>query len=94
MGRLKVEPSALEELRGLAPEPKRAVRAALDLLSEDPRGRGLEWKRLETSQTAEPIFRLRVGDYRVVYVVDGPVTRVVRIFHRREGYRWLDRLGF
>lgn len=94
MGRLTIDAAALALLRSLAPQPKRAVRAAIDLLQEDPRARGLDWKRLETAGTSEPLYRLRVGDYRVVYHIGEATTRVIRIFHRREGYRWLQRLGY
>ena len=32
-------------------------------------------------------FRLRVGDYRVLFVLDGKLIDVRRILHRREAYR-------
>jgi mRNA-degrading endonuclease RelE of RelBE toxin-antitoxin system len=32
-------------------------------------------------------FRLRVGDYRVVYRIEGCRVVVVRVAHRREAYR-------
>ena len=87
-------PGCVEILASLPPAPKRLMRAALDALAEDPRPHGFDWKRLETAETSEPAYRLRVGDYRVVYVVRGAQTRVVRIFHRREGYRWMQRMGY
>ncbi len=31
-----------------------------------------------------PVYRLRVGDYRVIYVVEDDVVDVVRIVHRSE----------
>lgn len=91
---LTYEPSCVQYLRTLPPAPKKAIRAALDLLDEDPRPRGLDWKRLETSTGSDLVYRLRVGDYRVVYVLRGAHTHVAKIFHRNEGYRWLERLGF
>ncbi len=91
---LTYEPGCVAFLQTLAPEPKRAVRAALDVLDRDPRPRGLDWKRLETSTAKHLLYRLRVGDYRVAYLLRGKETRVVHIFHRREGYRWMERLGY
>jgi len=35
-------------------------------------------------------FRLRVGDWRLVYVVMGEEVRVTEIFPRGRGYRWLE----
>ncbi|MBI1952556.1 MAG: type II toxin-antitoxin system RelE/ParE family toxin [Candidatus Omnitrophica bacterium] len=32
-------------------------------------------------------FRLRVGDYRVIYRIEGSCVVVVRVAHRREAYR-------
>lgn len=39
--------------------------------------------------TEEDLYRLRVGDYRIVYLVDDGSQRVVisRVAHRREVYR-------
>jgi mRNA-degrading endonuclease RelE of RelBE toxin-antitoxin system len=90
---LRYEPEAAAAIATLGPAAKREVRAAIDRLAEDPRPRGLDWKRLETAQTNGPVFRLRIGDYRVVYVVEGGHTRIMRVFHRREGYDWMHRLG-
>lgn len=94
MGRLTIEPEALAALRTLPPEPKKAVRQAIDALGTDPRPNGLDWKKLETSQSTDLVYRLRVGSYRVAYVLRGDAVHVVRVFHRNEGYRWLERLGF
>jgi len=35
-------------------------------------------------------YRLRVGDFRAVYVVDRDEVRVTEIFRRGRGYRWLE----
>jgi mRNA interferase RelE/StbE len=34
-----------------------------------------------------PVFRLRVGDYRVRFRQDEETIRIVRVLHRREAYR-------
>jgi mRNA interferase RelE/StbE len=34
-----------------------------------------------------PEYRLRVGDYRVRFELDGETMRVLRVRHRREAYR-------
>jgi mRNA interferase RelE/StbE len=34
-----------------------------------------------------PEFRLRVGDYRVLFEVEGETVVIYRILHRREAYR-------
>ena len=35
-------------------------------------------------------YRLRVGDFRAVYVVNRDEVRVTEIFRRGRGYRWLE----
>ena len=32
-------------------------------------------------------YRLRVGDYRVIYRIEGTIVLVVRVAHRREAYQ-------
>ncbi len=34
-----------------------------------------------------PEFRLRVGDYRLLFHEDGDTVRIVSVKHRREAYR-------
>lgn len=35
-------------------------------------------------------FRLRVGEYRVMFTVEGKRVLVVKILHRRVAYHWVD----
>ena len=60
------------------------IRAAIDLLAENPRAPGC------VALQGEPgVFRVRVGDFRILYeVLDGLLlVQVVRLGHRREVYR-------
>jgi len=60
------------------------IRAAIDLLAENPRPPGC------VALQGEPgVFRVRVGDFRILYeVLDGLLmVQVVRLGHRREVYR-------
>jgi mRNA interferase RelE/StbE len=70
----------------LTPELRRRVREAL--LEFATLGRG-DLKRLRGTRGREDLFRLRVGDYRVVFAVSAREIRVTRIIHRGEGYDWL-----
>ena len=51
-------------LQGLPPEPRGRVRRALKALAQD-RARALDLKPLR--RDLEGFYRLRVGDYRIVY---------------------------
>lgn len=69
------------------------MRRALRRLPDDPSGTstGLDVKRLQTPGDP-PAFRLRIGDWRACWLLRDDTIDVVRIFHRREGYGWLDRM--
>lgn len=81
--RIQVAPRALRQLRKLDPVARRRTQAAIELLAVEPRpraatklvGGGGEW-------------RVRTGDYRVVYEIQDEVllVLVVAIGHRREIY--------
>lgn len=76
---------ALRELRKLDKPLGRRILTAVTKLGVDPRPPGA---RALTGQPPGTI-RLRIGDYRVVYVVQDHLVliTVVRVAHRREAYR-------
>ena len=76
---------ALRELRKLDKPLARRVLTAVTKLGLDPRPPGVRALTGHPSGT----MRLRVGKYRVVYVLqdDLVVVTVVRVAHRREVYR-------
>ncbi|NQX29864.1 type II toxin-antitoxin system RelE/ParE family toxin [Microbacteriaceae bacterium VKM Ac-2854] len=82
--RIDVAPAAGRQLRKLDPQARRRVQAAIELLAEDPRPPTA--KMLVNSGGA---WRVRVGDYRIVYDVDDGllVVLVLSAGHRREIYR-------
>lgn len=88
---LKFAPEVQDFVRTLAPGPKKAIRKALEAIREDPRAPGHDVKVLR-KQGPHRYFRVRVGDYRIVYAPRGKVTYVWRIVHRSEGDEWIERL--
>lgn len=77
-----VSPSAARQLRKLEPAPRRRIQAVIETLAENPRPPGAI--RLVGSSD----WRVRTGDYRVVYSIDDGVlvVLVVAVGHRREIY--------
>jgi mRNA interferase RelE/StbE len=75
--------SAAKELKALPKWAKQAVAKALAGLEENPFPSG--FKKL---QGMKSIFRLRCGNYRVVYGVntDDGLVEVFRIRHRKDAY--------
>ena len=75
---------AAKALARLPRKEQQRVRLAIDLLAETPRPPGCVAFAGEARA-----YRVRVGDYRIVYEVfdDRLVVQVVRIGHRRDVYR-------
>ncbi len=80
---IEVVPSARKALARLPLPMRRRVQVAIDQLADNPFPAGV--KKLQ----GEDAYRIRVGDYRVIYEVQhGRLTiLVIRIGHRREVYR-------
>ena len=77
------KPSAEREFRNLPPHIQSRLARELASLIETPRPAGC--KKLK----ARPGYRIRVGDYRVIYAVDDParLVRVLAVANRRDVYR-------
>jgi mRNA interferase RelE/StbE len=81
---LEFTESAQRELRALDGQLQRRITGKIHQLCEEPFPAGV--KKL---QGLPGHFRIRVGDYRVIYRVDGRrvVVVIVQIGHRRDVYR-------
>jgi len=84
MYQIVVTRAAQRDLIALPKSVFKRVDVKIRSLAEDPHPRGA--KKLE-----DTLFRVRVGDYRIIYqVVSDTITIViVRVRHRREVYRGL-----
>ena len=82
--RVELRPRAEKELASLPRDAQRRVIRALENLADDPRPAGCV-----ALKGGEGLLRIRVGVYRVVYLIedDRLVVLVVRVGHRREVYR-------
>jgi mRNA interferase RelE/StbE len=84
--RVEFSKAAERQFKGL-PRPVRArLTSRVDRLAEDPRPPGS--KRLSGAQD---LYRIRMGDYRVIYAIRHEVllVLVMKVGHRREVYRRL-----
>jgi mRNA interferase RelE/StbE len=77
-----VTQSAVKDFRKISEPYKSAIKEKIKGLEEFPAV--AQVKRLKNH---DPKFRLRVGDYRILFDVSGDEVRVARILHRRESYR-------
>ena len=84
--RVVVEDGAARAIRRLGRDAQRQVVAKLERLADNPRPPGS--KKLEGT---EDLYRVRVGDHRIVYRIEEQVllVLVVRVAHRSDVYRRL-----
>jgi mRNA interferase RelE/StbE len=84
MYQLVIKPSAEKQLDRLPARIHERVLDAMDGLRKDPRPPGCAKLKGE-----DDLWRIRVGDYRVVYAVedDKLIVLVVRVAHRKDVYR-------
>ena len=80
--RLVYTEGAAKDIRRLHPQVKQRLKLALERYSEAPLQFAL---RLTNSEVGT--YRFRVGDYRVVFDIQGDGLIILRVGHRREIYR-------
>jgi mRNA interferase RelE/StbE len=80
--RVELRPAAARTLRKLDPDIRPRVQGAIALLAQDPRPPASRALR------GRPGFRVRVGDYRIIYTIadDVLLVVVVTLGHRRDVY--------
>ena len=81
--KIEFRPAALRELRRIDRSTQPRIQGAIALLAQDPRPPSSRQLRGRDG------YRLKVGDYRIIYTIDEGVLLivVVTIGHRREVYR-------
>ncbi len=80
---LSFDPRIEKDLRSIPKHDRRRILERIHQLKENPRRPNVEKLHGEESH------RLRVGDYRVLFVIDDRLktVKIYRIKHRREAYR-------
>lgn len=81
---VRLKRSAEKDLRRIEKSKVPSIIAAIERLEEDPRPMGC--RKLVASNAS---YRIRVGDYRVLYLIEDAVcvVEVERVRHRKDVYR-------
>jgi len=84
MYHVSITRAAEKQMDRLPAQIRRRVTDALEGLKEEPRPRGCVKLKGE-----DDLWRIRVGDYRVVYTIadDKLIVLVVRVAHRKDVYQ-------
>ena len=82
--KIAIAKKAFKELAALPIKVNLQIIEAIDDLKENPRPVGCKKLKGES----EDIWRIRVGDYRVLYFIDDPIriVEIRRIGHRKDIY--------
>lgn len=89
--RVLLSKSAIKYLESLDKRTQGRIKSSLSELESDPfqpRPKA-DIKKLH-KLSKHVLYRVRTGDYRAVYTVEGSEIKVANIFRRGKGYEWLD----
>jgi mRNA-degrading endonuclease RelE of RelBE toxin-antitoxin system len=82
--------TALRQYKRLSANMQRRIKTKLNELKEDPftaRAKA-DIKRLKGPK--RDYFRLKIGDHRAIYVVEGKKVLVAKILPRSKAYDWIE----
>lgn len=87
--RIKIQPSAKRQLKKIPQRVQSLISGLIDSLGENPRPRGCK-----KFKGIRNIYRVKCGDYRVIYTIkdDVLVVTVIRVGYRSVSYQNLGRL--
>jgi len=82
--RIEFSPTAESQFKKLPKEVQVRLKHRIDILAENPFPRGV--KKLSAE---ENLYRLRIGDYRIIYQVQGKalLILILKLGHRKNVYR-------
>ncbi|MCY7344616.1 MAG: type II toxin-antitoxin system RelE/ParE family toxin [Pyrinomonadaceae bacterium] len=83
MFKVSITNRAEKDLKRLERSTKNRVITSISSLAEEPRPAGCR-----KIQSEEGVWRIRVGDWRIAYIIDvlNQEITIIRIAHRREFY--------
>ena len=88
---VKLHREVAKTLERMSPQLRSRLIRGLRALEANPyeSRAGADIARLRGIKGRDDLFRLRIGDYRVIYAVVAGIIYVTDIFHRGKGYRQL-----
>jgi mRNA interferase RelE/StbE len=88
---IRLHPDVVKFLADLNQETKERLKSGIKSLENDPfKGRSRsDIKKLKGTKKREDLYRLRIGNYRVIYAVEENTVFILEIIPRERGYDWL-----
>jgi mRNA interferase RelE/StbE len=81
---IEIRKTAIKDLDGIPKDVKAAIHLKIGKLKNFP-----NIANIKKLTNFEPAYRLRIGDYRILFdVVDNEKIVIGRILHRKESWHW------
>ncbi len=79
----------VRELRHLDPSTRNRILGTIQQLREDPSipRPSADIRKLNVPKDSIPLYRLRVGEYRVIFAIQGTDVLATELVHRSQAYR-------
>jgi len=86
---IRLHPEVIKFLAQLPNVKKKNITEKLNDLKKNPKKKkpGLDIKKMKGTKKRQDIYRLRVGDIRIMYSIEDNVIWVTDIFYRGNDYR-------
>lgn len=87
-----ISKQALKQLNNLEKEIQNRIKEKLRVLKKDPykSGSKVDIKKLTGSYNPK-LYRLRIGDYRIIYALTNNEIKITEIIRRSKGYKFLGK---
>ena len=79
--KLKIRRSAIKDLKRIDHEARKRLHDKIQDLTDFP-----DVSNVKKLTNFEPAYRVRVGDYRILFDVNEDVIEIGRVLHRKESY--------
>jgi len=88
--RIQLTKSAADDLNSISDDQRQKILSDIKKLSANPLLIGSHIKKLRGFK--RPLYRLRSGDYRVLYRVQGDMVTIMRVIDRKDLERIIKRI--
>ncbi|MFA5772463.1 MAG: type II toxin-antitoxin system RelE/ParE family toxin [Thermoplasmata archaeon] len=85
-----VSETARRQIEDLPENLRKRVKSALSVLSEDPYRPRPKADIKKLRGPTKNYFRLRIGEYRAIYVIEGNRVLVAKVLLRSKAYDWIE----
>ncbi|SET75398.1 mRNA interferase RelE/StbE [Draconibacterium orientale] len=79
---IRIRNSAIKDLKRISPDLRKKIHTKIISLKDFP-----DVTNVKKLTNFEPAYRLRIGDYRILFDVLDDCIEIGRILHRKESYK-------